>query len=242
MSNIVDIKFYRKLYPDLRFLPDDKLQTHYDSSGKKENRVPNQYVMDQYFDNNAPDFDITFYKREYTDVPNNELHAKLHYMTHGFAEGRAINHSSAVSETPQPIAVSSDSSPGEKEFTKESSTVYNRFALIINYQPGEHDTAMFDNLNQISGQYPEFHIYFYYTNDSDLLKCLQLSRENITYLSIEQEHFISAEEWYLTLNNNLNLCSTFLNSLNKYINDNKPKENFEYNNQTIYKNQVYVTS
>ncbi len=226
MSNIVDIKLYRKLYPDLRFLPDDKLQAHYDSSGQKENRVPNQDVMDQYFAEHCPDFDVNFYMREYTDVPNNDLHARLHYMMHGAVENRSIKAVNLISSENNTTKQPSDTLLVTPEATN--------IGIIIHDQLGHDMTCIMDNM---ISNYRPCQIYYIYSDDSDLKKCITFSNENITYICKECTTFIIPENWYIQITSANTVINTPLPEIHDYININEPHDNFMLNGIIIYKNQ-----
>lgn len=83
--------FYRKIYPDLRFIPDDKsLYNHWNNSGKKENRICSESQLRQFISTLPYSFDIKVYQR-YPDVPNNELDCLVHFYMHGYKEKRIYN-------------------------------------------------------------------------------------------------------------------------------------------------------
>lgn len=225
MKTLVDKNFYRSCYADLRFLPDEKLQPHYEQIGVHENRVPNQDVMDQYFAENCPEFDVTFYKREYTDVPNNDLHAHLHYMMHGATENRSTKAASRVS--------SEDNTVKQSKSNQLISPVTIDIGIIIYDQPG-HDMSCIMN-NTISN-YPSCQIYYIYSDDSDLRKCMTFSNENITYICKECTTLTIPESWYIEITSPSATINTPLPRIHDYININEPHDNFMIDGICIYKN------
>lgn len=91
MKTEFDSNFYRRAYPDLRFIPDDRLEDHYKVQGANENRLPNEYILTSFIDQLPYEFDCKLYRKLYPDVPSNDLHSFLHYYMHGQNENRVYN-------------------------------------------------------------------------------------------------------------------------------------------------------
>lgn len=83
---IIDLKFYRKIYPDLSIIKtDEDLLEHYIHFGKNERRLSCENLFDFIY----PCFDVNEYRKKYQDLNQfNDMQLKAHYFQHGRFEGR----------------------------------------------------------------------------------------------------------------------------------------------------------
>ena len=86
-----DPTFYRKIYPDLRFIPDDyQLENHWLQNGSKEGRICCEEQLRQFINELPYKFSLYDYQK-YPDVPSNELDCLVHFYMHGYKEGRVYS-------------------------------------------------------------------------------------------------------------------------------------------------------
>jgi len=88
-----DPVFYRKIYPDLRFIPTkQELYSHWVHSGMNEGRLSSESQLREFISNLPYKFDLKIYQ-QYPDVPNNELDCLVHLYMHGYKENRTYSQS-----------------------------------------------------------------------------------------------------------------------------------------------------
>lgn len=87
----LDPTFYRKIYPDLRFIVHDiELHNHWKYSGQVEGRIGSEQQLRDFVSSLPYPFEYKVYQ-QYPDVPSNELDCLVHFYMHGFKEGRVYN-------------------------------------------------------------------------------------------------------------------------------------------------------
>ena len=86
-----DPVFYKRVYPDLRFLTEAQLQDHFQKFHKSENRVGSELQLSRFIDKLPYPFEVDTYKSLYPDAPSDETLSKIHYYTHGHLESRIYN-------------------------------------------------------------------------------------------------------------------------------------------------------
>jgi len=67
-----DPVFYKRVYPDLRFLTEAQLQDHFQKFHKSENRMGSELQLSRFIDKLPYPFEIDTYKSLYPDVPSDE--------------------------------------------------------------------------------------------------------------------------------------------------------------------------
>lgn len=236
MNDRLDIKFYRRIYPDLRFLPDGSLQTHYNESGKHEGRIPNEDVLNDFINNLPYKFDYMLYKSLYSDVPNNILMSRVHYMTHGAKENRTYckdmvddNRVENIHKNGQDII----NDPIHIDDIKLDTT----YDLIYNTT---RNTTNFDDsiqmvINQTYTNHRTWCYLDYNVNNSEFLK---FSEENIIYCNFKNKNTLPKDSRYIILNENSLTEANELYNIHQYIQKNSLdiQDHIIYNNVNIYQN------
>jgi hypothetical protein len=236
MNDRLDIKFYRRIYPDLRFLPDGNLQTHYNESGKHEGRIPNEDVLNDFINRLPHKFDHMFYKSSYSDVPNNELMSRVHYMTHGAKENRVycrnmINKNHPVNTSQNIQDVTDDS--------KQTNIVHSDIVYNLIYNTTCKTTDFDESIQMVINQsYKNYLIWCYldYTVNNSMF--LKYSEENILYCDIKSKNIIPTNSRYIILNENILEETSELQEIHQYIQENSLdiQDHVIYNNVNIYHN------
>ena len=84
---ILDVKFYKNSYDDLKTLSNSELVDHYIKFGIHENRLPSLYLFNFMY----PTFDVNNYKNNNIDLINlTDVQLMCHYYQHGRHENRKI--------------------------------------------------------------------------------------------------------------------------------------------------------
>ena len=86
-----DPVFYKRVYPDLRFLTEAQLQDHYIKHSKQERRLGSQLELDRFIKQLPYNFETDTYRSMYPDISNDDTLAKVHYYMHGHPENRIYN-------------------------------------------------------------------------------------------------------------------------------------------------------
>jgi len=236
MNDRLDIKFYRRIYPDLRFLPDGSLQTHYNESGKHEGRIPNEGVLNDFINNLPYKFDYMLYKSLYSDVPNNILMSRVHYMTHGAKENRTYckdmiddNRVENIHKNSQDIINDPIHIDGIKLDTTYD-LIYNTTRNTTNF-----DDSIQMIINQTYTNHRTWCYLDYNVNNSEFLK---FSEENIIYCNFKNKNILPTGSRYIILNENLLTGVNELYNIHHYIQKNSLdiQDHTIYNNINIYHN------
>ena len=87
-----DVKYYRKMYIDIRYLSDSELIDHYINQGKKQGRLCSENILDNTNNKISSNIDLRFYRNYYKDLRHMTNYVLIeHYKNFGIKEGRFIN-------------------------------------------------------------------------------------------------------------------------------------------------------
>lgn len=161
-----DPVFYRKIYPDLRFIPTkQELYSHWVHSGMNEGRLSSESQLREFVSDLPYKFDLKTYQ-QYPDVPNNELDCLVHFYMHGYKENRTYSQSQ-LQDTNHLLEeqLYDEITSNDHEIVIEDEL--KKINILIRTHAREE---MFVNcISSVLNQtYKNFHVYVHVQNDKDL--------------------------------------------------------------------------
>jgi len=203
MKTEFDSNFYRRAYPDLRFIPDDRLEDHYKMQGVNENRLPNEHKLMNFIKQLPFDFDCRLYRKLYPDVPSNTLHSFLHYYMHGQHEKRVYNKTQLEFKNKEVLDKISLQNNYQTKPTKNYNTTFN-IVIRTHNRPEMFDICYESILDQTYKNYKIYIIYQDIDSDSYIL----------SYAS-EKTFMLKGNK----INNETNYYDDYCNQILPYINE-----------------------